>query len=109
MTEPSAGDVEALADVIFDALRAKNPLHYNDAASELADAVLASDWLAILLAEVRRAAGEQIAQAIEERAVVAEKQRAKATTTAAHDASDEHAWAFYHAARIAREVTRGTD
>ena len=56
--EPDAGDVETLADLFED--RAVEHMAYDD----MARLVLASDWLAAHDAEARRAAGEQIAQAI---------------------------------------------
>jgi hypothetical protein len=81
-TVPDAGDVGALARLL------NWPVRAGDHAR--ARSILASDWLAARDAEVRRAAGEQIAQSIE----------------VAHQTADRCDCTYMVAAHIAREVTR---
>lgn len=97
--EPDAGEVEALAKVIE---RAERPLDESASVAtygELAQAVLASDWLAAHDDRVRREEGERIAQAIE-----ADRERWYATE---HPQTAVGGHAYTLASRIARAASVG--
>ena len=65
MAEPDAGDVEALTKIVRPWTLCDDSGRFDHGSDRAAHAILDSDWLAAHDAEVRRAAGEQIARAIE--------------------------------------------